>query len=64
MRFWHEEQELTYKKLQRKPEPLSKSKRYYRVKGKTDPSVISKNSRRNKHRTPWSRFNSHWLKTA
>jgi|SRR5579883_117293 len=64
MRFWYEESELAYEKLKKKPEPPSKSKRYYKLKGKADPVIFSKNAKKNKHRTPWSLYNPSWLRTA
>lgn len=64
MKFWHDDVELSYKKLNVKPKPSSKSKRYYHLKGPEDTQVISKRAQRNKHRSPWSQFNPNWLKPA
>jgi hypothetical protein len=64
MRFWFEDTELHYYKLNFKPEPPSKSKRYYKLKGPADPNLQSKNARKNKAKTPWSQFNPNWIKSA
>lgn len=64
MKFWHEDIELIYEKLNAKPEPLSRSKKYYQPKGLEDPKVRSKRSSKNKSRSPWSKFNPGWLKSA
>lgn len=65
MRFWYEGTELLYEKLAYKPESPSKHKKYYAVKGKpADPLIISKNSRKNKRKSPWSIYNPGWLKSA
>lgn len=64
MRFWYEDHELLYARLSKKPEPMSKSKKYYDVKGRPPSAVISKNSKKNKHRSPWSTYNPNWLKIA
>lgn len=50
--------------LLKKPELPSKDKRYYQIKGSPDPKLMSKNARKNKHKTPWSQFNPKWLKSA
>lgn len=63
MRFWYEEQLLDYYPLSKKPEPPSRSKKYYTPKGECDPRLHSRLSRKNKHKTPWSRFNPNWLKS-
>lgn len=59
--FWHEDTELPYKQLNKKPEPPSKSKRYRNLKGRPASEVISKRSTKNKHHTPWSQYNPNWL---
>lgn len=64
MRFWYEDTELSYAKLNNKPIPSSELKKYYQVKGPENPLVISKRARKNKHKTPWSKFNPNWLKSA
>ncbi|MBA2654858.1 MAG: ISNCY family transposase [Gammaproteobacteria bacterium] len=57
MRFWYEEQQLDYYPLSRKPQPPSRSKKYYTPKGSCDPQLRSMIAKKNKHKTPWSRFN-------
>jgi len=64
MRFWHEGKELVYRALARKPEPPSRSKKYYKVKGGCDPIARSHLSKKNKHKTPWSQFTPNWLTKA
>ena len=64
MRFWHEGKELCYELLSRKPEPPSRSKKYYKTKGGVDPTQRSILSKRNKHKTPWGQFTPNWLKKA
>lgn len=64
MRFWHEGIELSYGILSIKPQPPSKSKRYYQLKGPQDSLLRSKISTKNKQKSPWSRYNPNWLKTA
>lgn len=61
MRFWDKEKEMRYEKLCTKPEPPSRSKKYYKAKGRCSPEIISKKSTKNRHLTPWSRFNPNWL---
>lgn len=60
--FWFEDIELSYGKLERKPEPPSRNKRYRLLKGPASPALLSEIARRNKHKSPWSRSNSNWLK--
>jgi hypothetical protein len=55
MRFWYKGKELNYHQLDFKPEPPSRSKKYYITKGH-DPIARSKMSRKNKHHSPWSQF--------
>lgn len=54
MDFWYEDQRLDYYQLSRKPEPPSRSKKYYKSKGGYDPCLRSLNAKKNKHKTPWS----------
>jgi hypothetical protein len=61
MRVWHGEKQLDYYPLSRKPEPPSKKKKYYILRGACDPQVQRLNARKNKHKTPWSQFNPSWL---
>jgi len=63
MQFWYEEQILDYYPLSRKPQRPSKiKKKYYEPKGKEDPQLRGLISRKNKHKTPWSKFNPNWLR--
>lgn len=55
MHFWYGDQRLDYYPLSRKPEPPSRSKKYYKIKGGPDPQLCSINAKKNKHKTPWSR---------
>jgi transposase len=64
MRFWHEGKELIYRALARKPAPPSQTKKYHKTKGSCDTVLRSRNSRKNKHHSPWNRFNPNWLKKA
>lgn len=64
MRFWHEDTELHYERLMKKPEPPSRYKEYYALKGPMPSSTRSKNAKKNKHKSPWSQFNQQWLKSA
>ena len=57
MRLWHEDKELTYRSLEVKPDPASRGKQYYVPREYTS-AQRSMNSKRNKHRSPWSQFNS------
>ena len=59
--FWYNDKKLSYTKLASKPEAPSKSKKYYRPKG-IDSQLCRKNARKNKKKTPWSQFNTGWLK--
>ena len=61
MRFWYQETELDHQKLSFKPEPPSKSKKYYTIKG-TDPILKSQIAKKNKKNTPWNQYNPNWLK--
>lgn len=60
MGFWYEERQLDYYELQRKPEPLSKSKKYSKSQ-EIDLALRSRNARKNKHKTPWGQYNPNWL---
>lgn len=62
--LFYNEAKLNYHKLDYKPEAPSKSKRYYKVKGKEDPIKQSIRAKNNKHKSPWSTFNPSWLKSA
>ena len=64
MRFWHQDSELNYFQLERKPEPPSRFKKYYVSKGGEDPQLRSQLARANKHRSPWSQFNPNWLNSS
>ncbi len=64
MRFWYEGKELSYGLLSRKPEPPSRTKKYYKTKGGADPIQRSIIAKRNKHKTPWGQFTPNWLKKA
>ena len=64
IKMWFEGTELHYKKLIEKPESPSKSKRYRPLKGPADPALISRNSRKNKHRSPWSGNYSGWIASS
>lgn len=64
MRFWHEGKELLHHSLAVKPEPPSRSKKYYKPKGGYDPALRSINSKKSKLRSPWSKFTPNWLKKA
>jgi hypothetical protein len=61
MRFWYEEKELSYMKLNRKPIPPSKLKKYYQTKGGQDSFLRSSISRKTKYKSPWNQFNPGWL---
>lgn len=61
IRLWHEEQLLEHGTLSRKPELPSRSKQYYVRKGPQSEAERSKIARNNKHKTPWSQFQSGWL---
>lgn len=61
IRFWHEEELLDYYPLSRKPQPLSRTKKYYKLRGEYNPQLRSLISRKNKHKTPWGQFNPNWL---
>lgn len=58
--FWYEDNRLDYYALQRKPEPLSKSKKYYQPRER-DLALCSRKASKNRHKTPWGQFNQHWL---
>ena len=62
--FWHKDKLLTYNRLSRKPEPPSRSKKYYVPTGPVNPAIRSQLSRQNKHKSPWSRTPSDWLKSS
>jgi hypothetical protein len=62
MRFWHDGQTIAYTKLSTKPEPPSRSKKYYTPKEPCDPVLRSKISRKNRNKSPWGQFNPDWLK--
>lgn len=61
--FWHGDTKLTYKSLAKKPTPPSRSKKYYKSKGGHDRLAMSRQSRRNKRKTPWGQHNPNWLKS-
>jgi transposase len=61
MVFWHEGKELAYRQLASKPEPPSRFKKYYTVKGGYNSHLLSKNSKKSKLKSPWSKFNPYWL---
>lgn len=61
MRFWYGDYALAHYPLSRKPEPPSRSKKYYIPKGKCDSQVGSQIAKKNKHKSPWSQFNPDWL---
>jgi transposase len=61
MHFWYEGQALDYHQLAFKPEPPSRYKKYYQLKGGYDSHVLSKNSKKNKSKSPWSQFKPNWL---
>lgn len=63
MRFWHGDIELSYEKLNYKPEPPSKTKKYYKSKG-YDPVLKSQRARENKKKSPWNQFKPGWLKST
>ena len=54
--FWYEENRLDYYALQRKPEPPSKSKKYYQPRER-DLALCSRNASKNRHKTPWGQYN-------
>lgn len=61
MKFWFNDKELPYFSLKAKPEPPSRQKKYYQVKGGADLIIRSQISRKNKHKSPFNRFNPDWL---
>lgn len=61
--FWYEGEKLKHGVLSRKPEPPSKTKKYYTPKGPMDPFLQSKIARENKHKSPWSKTNSFCFKS-
>jgi transposase len=63
MGFWYMGNRLDYYELQRKPEPLSKSKKYYKPR-EIDSELRSRNARKNKHKTPWGQFNAKWCSSS
>lgn len=65
LRFWFNEHELGYLPLTCKPIPPSQLKADRpRKQPSFDPMLRSKNSRKNKHKTPWSKTPTNWLKSA
>lgn len=64
MCFWLKGQKLRYRKLATKPEPPSRSKKYYKTKGPCDPALLSLLARKRKHKSPWSQFKPGWLNPA
>jgi hypothetical protein len=62
LRFWYKKHELNYTLLSQKPLPFSKTKKYYLNKG-IDHLNRSQLSTKNKHKSPWSRYNPSWLQT-
>lgn len=56
LEFWYKQMKLDFGCLSRKPEPPSRNKKYYVVKGKESPLSRSKRARENKHKSPWSRY--------
>lgn len=67
MRFWHEDNELAYHSLAKKPITASQAKKYKKKPRKTmnyNPALRSKHSKESKHRSPWNQFNPTWLKNA
>lgn len=51
--LWHEGQKIDFGLLSRKPEPASKKKKS--EPRSYDSALLSKNSRENKHKSPWSK---------
>lgn len=58
LEFWHNNQRLDYHPLSRKPEPPSKSKKYYVPKGPENPILQSRRATEHhrKHGHPWKQF--------
>lgn len=59
--FWFQGKKLKATPLSRKPEPVSKTKKYYQAKGSEDPVKRRQIARKNKKKSPWSQFNPNWL---
>lgn len=62
IRFWFGGIIIKHGVLSRKPEPPSRAKKYYVPKGTVSPEIRSKNSRKNKHKSPFNQFNPNWLR--
>ena len=58
IRFWAGDVHIKHGVLSRKPEPLSKSKEYYILKGPIDPIRASQIGKANKRNSPWNKWNS------
>lgn len=56
MRFWHENADLLYEKLEKKPVPPSKSKKYYQPIG-YDRLLQARVARKNSLKSPWRKTN-------
>ena len=64
IRLWHDDIELAFGKLERKPIPPSKLKKYRKLKGPLDSNIRSKIVRKNKHKSPWNQYNPKWLSSS
>jgi hypothetical protein len=54
--FWFKEQRLSASAIEHRAKAKTKEKKGY------DAALLSKNSRKNKYKTPWNQYNPGWLK--
>ena len=62
IRFWVGNTPIKHGALSRKPEPPSRSKKYYVPAEGIEPHIRSKISKQNKRNSPWNQFNPAWFK--
>ncbi len=58
IRFWADSIHIKHSALSRKPEPPSKTKKYYIPKGPIDPIQHSSIGKKNSRNSPWRQSNS------